>query len=325
MDTQIVAPQECGSIRSTGCCRLCGSELKHTFVDLGMSPLCESFLEAKQLDQMEPYFSLHAFVCGACLLVQPEQYGSADMIFHEYAYFSSYSTSWIAHAAAYAAMITDRLQLGQDSWIVELASNDGYLLRHFGPACVPVLRIEPAANVAQVAIGKHIPTHIGFFTLELAKTIAKGGRLADLIIGNNVLAQIPDLNDFVAAMHHLLAPEGMIALEFPHLARLMAENQFDTIYHEHFSYFSLLTIERLACRHQLMIVDVDKLPTHGGSLRVYLAHAHSSDQPSPRVAALLNEEEQIGLHDVRGYEHFSEQVKETKRRLLASLIEKKCR
>jgi hypothetical protein len=320
MDTQPMALQEHYGTRPTGCCRLCGSGLKCTFVNLGMSPLCESFLETQQLDQMEPYFPLHVFVCDNCFLVQLKQYVSAEAIFNEYAYFSSYSTSWVAHAATYVTMMTERLQLGPKNQVVELASNDGYLLQHFLPLRVPVLGIEPAANVAKAALDKNVPTHVGFFTLELAKVLVAEGRRADLIIGNNVLAQVPDLNDFVAGMHHLLAPEGMITLEFPHLACLMAENQFDTIYHEHFSYFSLLTVEQLARRHNLMLVDVDELSTHGGSLRVYLAHTRSRHQPTPRVGKLLSEEERFGLRDIRSYERFAEQVKETKRRLLACLI-----
>jgi SAM-dependent methyltransferase len=304
-------------------CRLCGHPPRHTFVDLGMSPLCESFLEAGQLDQMEPYFPLHAHVCEDCFLVQLPQYVSSGSIFHEYAYFSSYSTSWVAHAAAYVEMITRRLGLGAGSRVVELASNDGYLLRHFAPLGVPVLGIEPAANVARVALGQGIPTHIDFFTLDLARMLVARDGPADLIIGNNVLAQVPDLNDFVAGMRHLLAPEGLITLEFPHLARLMAEGQFDTIYHEHFSYFSLITIDRLAARHDLAVVDVEELPTHGGSLRVYLAHARAAHRPAPRVAALRAAEERSGLRDLGSYRHFAGQVRQTKRALLALLIELK--
>ena len=306
-----------------GCCRLCGCTLKHSFVDLGMSPLCESFLEAEQLDAMESYFPLRVFVCDACFLVQLKQYVSSDTIFREYAYFSSYSTSWIAHAAAYVDMITERLKLGPASQVIELASNDGYLLQHFLPLQIQVLGIEPAVNVAKVALEKGIPTEVGFFTLDLAKKLVSEGRSADLIIGNNVLAQVPDLNDFVAGMRHLLAADGVITLEFPHLVRLMLENQFDTIYHEHFSYFSLITIDEIARRHGLRLMDVEQLSTHGGSLRVYLVHGHSSHRVTGRVAALLAEEEQVGLRDIRTYQQFSEQVRQTKRRLLASLIDLK--
>jgi SAM-dependent methyltransferase len=263
-------------------CRLCGGGLAHSLVDLGMSPLCESFLAPEQLDAMEPYFPLHALVCGSCFLVQLGEYVSPEHIFREYAYFSSYSTSWVAHAQAYCAMIKQRLGLGPDSLVVELASNDGYLLQHFLPLGVPVLGIEPAANVAKVALAKGIPTRVEFFGVALAEALVAAGKQADLIIGNNVLAQVPDLNDFVAGMARLLAPDGVITLEFPHLARLIAENQFDTIYHEHFSYFSLIAIERLAGRHGLKLIDVEELTTHGGSLRVYLAHAGAARRP-PRA------------------------------------------
>jgi SAM-dependent methyltransferase len=323
MDIRPTAPRTTLDTRRTACCRLCGGELKHTFVDLGMSPLCESFLEAQKLDEMEPFFPLHVFICDTCFLVQLKQYVSSDTIFREYAYFSSYSTSWVTHAAKYVQMITKRLGLGSESQVIELASNDGYLLQHFAPLGVPVLGIEPAVNVAKAAHAKNIPTLVEFFTLDLAKKLLADGKQADLIIGNNVLAQVPDLNDFVAGMHCLLAPEGMITLEFPHLVRLMAENQFDTIYHEHFSYFSLITIDQLARRHNLMIADVETLSTHGGSLRVYLAHSGSGHRPTPQVGALLAEEQRLGLRDIRGYERFSEQVKQTKRQLLAFLIDAK--
>ena len=305
---------------ASGRCRLCGDALEHTFVDLGMSPLCESFLAPGQLDAMEPYFPLHALVCETCFLVQLKQYVSPEAIFREYAYFSSYSTTWVAHAKRYCEMITHRLGLGPDSLVVELASNDGYLLQHFVPLGVPVLGIEPAANVARVAIDKGIPTRVDFFGVELAYALVAEGKRADLIAGNNVLAQVPDLNDFVSGMVRLLAPEGVITLEFPHLERLISENQFDTIYHEHFSYFSLITIERLAAQHGLKLIDVDELPTHGGSLRVYLAHVSSARPTSWRVAALLAREHRRGFTDVTTYASFAEQVKRTKRKLLSFLI-----
>ncbi|CAH2598737.1 Class I SAM-dependent methyltransferase [Rhodovastum atsumiense] len=307
--------------RPVGTCRLCGAGLHHSFIDLGMSPLCESFLRAEQLDAMEPYLPLHALICDTCFLVQLKEYVSPEHIFREYAYFSSYSTSWVAHAKAYCEKVTSRFGLGPESLVVELASNDGYLLQHFPPLGVPVLGIEPAANVAKVAIGKGIPTRVEFFGVALAQQLVAEGRQADLIAGNNVLAQVPDLNDFVAGMSVLLKPEGIITLEFPHLARLMAENQFDTIYHEHFSYFSLLTIAHMAERHRLRIVDVEELPTHGGSLRVYLARAESRHEASGAVAALLAREKQLGFDDVAAYAPFAEQVKRTKRRLLSLLID----
>jgi SAM-dependent methyltransferase len=303
-----------------GRCRLCGTGLVHTFIDLGMSPLCESFLAPDQLDAMEPYFPLHALVCGQCFLVQLKEYVSPEHIFREYAYFSSYSTTWVAHAKSYCETIAKQLRLGPDSLAVELASNDGYLLQHFLPLGIPVLGIEPAANVARIAIDKGIPTRVDFFGQKLAAELVAEGKCADLIIGNNVLAQVPDLNDFVAAMVRLLKPEGVITLEFPHLERLMAENQFDTIYHEHFSYFSFLTIERLAARHGLKLIDVEELSTHGGSLRVYLAHANSQRMRAPGVADLLARERRLGYADVATYAAFADQVRRTKRKLLSFLI-----
>jgi hypothetical protein len=303
-----------------GNCRLCGSALSHSLVDLGMSPLCESFLTRQELDAMERYFPLHALLCGKCFLVQLREYADPDHIFTEYAYFSSYSSTWVAHAEAYCKQITKRLALRSDSFVVELASNDGYLLQHFLPLGIPALGIEPAANVAKAAIEKGVNTRVDFFGRRLATELVAGGRRADLIIGNNVLAQVPDLNDFVAGMAILLEPEGVITLEFPHLHRLMSERQFDTIYHEHFSYFSLVTIERLAERHALEIIDVEELPTHGGSLRVYLAHSGSKAVASPNVASLLARERGLGYEDVSTYMSFAEEVKATKRKLLSLLI-----
>jgi len=303
-----------------GKCRLCGGVLEHTLVDLGMSPLCESFRTREELDSMERYFPLHALLCGTCFLVQLKEYVNPDHIFTEYAYFSSYSSTWVAHAEAYCKQITKRLGLGANSFVVELASNDGYLLQHFRPLGVPALGIEPAANVAKVAIEKGIDTRVDFFGRRLARELVAEGKRADLIIGNNVLAQVPDLNDFVGGMSILLKPEGVITLEFPHLQQLLSERQFDTIYHEHFSYFSLITIEHLAKRHDLKLIDVEELPTHGGSLRVYLAHATSRTEVSPSVASLLARERALGYEDVRSYMSFAEEVKATKRRLLSLLI-----
>jgi SAM-dependent methyltransferase len=304
-------------------CRLCGDRLAHTFVDLGVSPLCESFLSADQLDAMEPFFPLHVLVCSNCFLVQLREYVSPKQIFTEYAYFSSYSTSWVAHAKAYCEMIKERLGLSTDSFVVELASNDGYLLQHFAPLGVPVLGVEPAANVAKVAIEKGIPTCVDFFGVALADRLVADGCRADLILGNNVLAQVPDLNDFVAGMGRLLKPEGVITLEFPHLQRLMQGNQFDTIYHEHFSYFSFVTIENLAARHELKLIDVEELATHGGSIRVYLAHDASRHQPARGVADMRIRERDLGFLDIEAYASFADQVRRTKRMLLAFLIKAK--
>jgi len=304
-------------------CRLCGEGVQHTFVDLGVSPLCQSLVLPEQLDAMEPFYPLHALVCGRCFLVQLGEYVSPENIFSEYAYFSSFSTSWLAHAKAYCEMIQKRFGLGADSLAVELASNDGYLLQHFQPLGVPSLGIEPAANVAEAAREKGVDTVVDFFGVALAKQLVEEGKRADLIIGNNVMAQVPDLNDFVAGMPLLLKPEGVITLEFPHLERLMAENQFDTIYHEHFSYFSLIAIDHLAERHGLRVIDVEELPTHGGSLRVYLAHASSSHPTAARAGELLARERKLGFDDLDTYASFTRQVEQTKRRLLAFLIQAK--
>jgi SAM-dependent methyltransferase len=305
---------------STPTCRLCRQPLRHTFIDLGMSPLCESFVATDKLDAMEPYYPLHVLVCEECYLVQLREYVSPQHIFTEYAYFSSYSTSWVDHAKSYAAMIKGRLGLGGDSLVVELASNDGYLLQHFAHLGVPVLGVEPAANVAAVAQAKGIPTHVGFFGMHLARQLAEDGRKADLVIGNNVLAHVPDINDFVAGIRHLLKPGGVATLEFPHLERLMAENQFDTIYHEHFSYISGVAIARMTDMHDLRFIDVEELPTHGGSLRIYLAHADSRHAVSPRVRALLEREERLGFRSLVGYSAFADKVQRTKRELLSFLI-----
>ena len=304
-----------------GHCRLCHAPLTKSFVDLGMSPLCESFLAADQLDQMEPYFPLRVLVCDGCFLVQLQEYVKPEHIFTEYAYFSSYSTSWVEHARRYCEMITGRLDLGPKSRVFEIASNDGYLLQHFLPLGVPVTGIEPAANVAEAARQRNIPTLVEFFGLKLAHRLLSEGQQADLIIGNNVLAQVPDLNDFTAGMALLLAPNGVITLEFPHLERLIDENQFDTIYHEHFSYFSLVTIDRLAGKHGLKVFDVEHLPTHGGSLRVYLCRADAAHAISPSVNVLLAHERNIGFEDIRSYARFSAGVHHTKRQLLSFLIQ----
>jgi SAM-dependent methyltransferase len=310
------------ALKSThGRCRLCDKSLSTSFVDLGMSPLCETFLTADQVDAMEAYYPLHALVCDGCFLVQLKEYVKPEHIFTEYAYFSSYSTSWIEHARKYCEMITTRLNLGAQSRVYEIASNDGYLLQHFLSLGVPVTGIEPAANVAEVARKKNIPTLVEFFGLSLAQRLASEGKTADLIIGNNVLAQVPDLNDFVAGMAHLLAPHGVVTLEFPHLEKLINENQFDTIYHEHFSYFSLVTIDRMAVRHGLKVFDVEQIGTHGGSLRVYLCRIDAAHAVSSNVTGLLAHERQIGFEDIDTYARFAARVHRTKRQLLDFLID----
>lgn len=306
--------------RSAGQCRLCGAPLTRTFVDLGMSPLCEDFRPEELLDSVEYYYPLHVYVCEECFLVQLKQYVSPESIFTEYAYFSSYSNSWVAHAKTYCEQVTQRYGLGPKSLVVELASNDGYLLQHFGPLGVRVLGIEPAANVAQTAIDRGIPTRVEFFGAAYAETLLGEGIAADLIVGNNVLAQVPDLNDFVAGMKLLLKPQGVITLEFPHLEHLIAQNQFDTIYHEHFSYFSLFTVCHLAARHGLRVVDVEELPTHGGSLRVHIAHEDSTHVISRRVDALLSREKARHFDRIEGYAGFAGKAAAVKRDLLAFLI-----
>jgi SAM-dependent methyltransferase len=309
------------AVPNSGACRLCGTQLRHTFLDLGMSPLCESILTSEQLDEMEPYFPLHVLVCHNCLLVQLMQYVTPEQIFREYAYFSSYSTTWVAHAKAFCEAITERLGLGSGSLVVELASNDGYLLQHFLPLGVPVLGIEPAINVAAVAVGKGIPTRTEFFGTRFADELIAEGKRADLIVANNVVAQVPDLNDFMSGIARLLKPDGIATLEFPHLRRLMEGNQFDTIYHEHFSYFSLIAVDHLANRHQLRLVDVEELSTHGGSLRVYLARANSALRSAASVKDVLDCERILGYGDLTTYASFATRVQRTKRGLLSCLID----
>jgi SAM-dependent methyltransferase len=304
-------------------CRLCGAPLKTTFVNLGMSPLCESFLTEDQLDQMEPYLPLHVLTCGACFLVQLREYVNPAHIFTEYAYFSSFAASMVEHARLYCHMIKDRLALSSQSKVFEIASNDGYLLQHFLPLNIPVTGIEPAANVAEAAREKNVPTIVAFFGQKLAGRLVGEGHRADLIIGNNVLAQVPDLNDFTAGMAHLLAPQGVITLEFPHLERLIEDTMFDTIYHEHFSYFSFVTIDRLASRHGLRVFDVEKIATHGGSLRVYLCRANASHETRPAVANLLAHERAAGFETLETYMRFDTKVHVLKRGLLSFLIEAK--
>lgn len=304
-----------------GCCRFCGSKLKHTFVDLGMSPLCESYLTAEQLNQMEAFYPLHVKVCEECYLVQLEEYVSAADIFTEYAYFSSYSDSWLKHSSEYADMITERLNLGPQSLTVELGSNDGYLLQYLVKKGIPALGVEPAANVARAAQQKGVPTTVKFFGCQTAREMLAEGKAVDLVIGNNVLAQVPNLNDFVAGIRILLNQKGVATIEFPHLMRLMEENQYDTIYHEHFSYFSLIAAEKIFAAHGLVLFDVEELPTHGGSLRIYLRQLEDISKPvTPAVVKLRNRELAAGLDRMETYADFASAVMESKRALLELLI-----
>jgi SAM-dependent methyltransferase len=305
-------------------CRFCGTSLEHTFVDLGTSPLANSYLTAEQIEKMEPFYPLHVYVCPACHLVQLPLCRSAEDIFSDYAYFSSYSESWLNHARCYTQMMIDRFGFGTGSNVVEIASNDGYLLQYFKERGIPVLGIEPAGNVGKVAQDAGIPTLVKFFGERTGRELSLSGKQADLLIGNNVLAHVPDINDFLRGMKIILKQAGIITMEFPHLMRLMDETQFDTIYHEHFSYFSFLTVEKIFLTHGLTLFDVEELPTHGGSLRIYARHTEDSSKPVDRhVIDLRNREKAAGFERMDHYLSFSEKVKETKRRILTFLIEAK--
>ena len=305
----------------TPCCRFCGAPLHVNLVDLGMSPLCESYVSADQINQMEPFYPLHVYVCEQCYLVQLEEFVSRENIFTEYAYFSSYAASWLQHVERYTRQMIDRFHLDERNFVIEVASNDGYLLQYFVQSGIPCLGIEPAANVAKVAEEKGVPTLVEFFGVELARKLTEEGKQADLIAGNNVLAQVPDLNDFVEGLKLALKPGGVVTIEFPHLMRLMAENQFDTIYHEHFSYFSFIAAEKIFASHGLVLFDVEELPTHGGSLRIYARHAGDATKPvSDRALELHEREVKAGFTEMSTYAGFGEQVKETKRKLLSFLI-----
>jgi SAM-dependent methyltransferase len=292
-----------------------------------MSPLSNANLRPEQLNQMERFYPLHAYVCNNCWLVQLDSFEAPDHIFDEqYAYFSSYSDSWLAHAKAYVEKMSDRWKLGLDSHVVEIASNDGYLLQYFVKQGVPVLGVEPTANTAAVAREKNVPTLEKFFGVETAKELAKEGKHADLLLGNNVLAHVPDLNDFVGGMKILLSSDGVVTMEFPHLLQQIRNNQFDTIYHEHFSYLSFLTVEKVFAAHGLTLFDVEELSTHGGSLRIYGCHEEDESKPvTQAVMALKGKELEAGLNAPEVYSAFAEQVRETKRRLLEFLIETKRR
>jgi 2-polyprenyl-3-methyl-5-hydroxy-6-metoxy-1,4-benzoquinol methylase len=293
-------------------------------VDLGMSPLANAYLTAEQLHQMEPFYPLRVYVCECCWLVQLEAFTAPESIFSDYAYFSSYADSWLQHAKAYVEMAVERFNLTTTSQVIEIASNDGYLLQYFVAHGIPVLGIEPAENIAAAAQQRGIQTLVRFFGEDLAKHLVVHGTQADLVIGNNVLAHVPQLNDFVSGLKRVLKPHGVITMEFPHLLRLMAEKQFDTIYHEHFSYFSLRTVRAVFAAHGLTLFDVDALPTHGGSLRIYARHREDLSHPvTPRVTDLLGREEAAGLQCVDTYLAFAEEVKATKRRCLEFFLQAK--
>jgi SAM-dependent methyltransferase len=308
---------------SATACRFCGAPVDAVFADLGMSPLANSFLPPERANSMEPFYPLRALVCGKCFLVQLEEFETPEEIFSDYAYFSSYSSSWLEHSRRYAEKMIDRLGLGPESHVVELASNDGYLLQFFHDRQIPVLGVEPAANVAKVALQKGIPTLVEFFGRETARSLARESS-ADLLLGNNVLAHVPDLNDFVAGMKILLKPGGVITMEFPYLMRLIEDNQWDTIYHEHFSYFSFLTVSRVFEAHGLRLFDVEELPTHGGSLRIYGAHAEDREKPESEAARELRERERAaGYEQLETYLGYGRRVEEDKRQVLDVLIELK--
>ena len=301
-------------------CRFCAAPLTHTFVDLGCSPLANALLASDQLDAMELYYPLHVRVCEHCLLVQLPELASAEGIFDDYLYFSSFSDTWRGHCAAFAADAMQQFALGGDSLVVEIASNDGILLREFQRHGVAVLGVEPAANVARIAEADSVPTEVAYFGIGTAQRMVAEGKAADLIVANNVLAHVPALNDFVAGLALLLKPAGTITLEFPHLLRLIKARQFDTIYHEHFSYFSLLTAQRIFARHALRVVDVETLPTHGGSLRLHARH-QGAGEPSKRVVDVLAAERAAGLDELQGYAGFADVVADVKCQILEFLLQ----
>jgi len=303
-------------------CRCCGSLLEHPFLDLGTSPPSQSHVGPDQLDAPEVFFPLRVFVCASCFLVQLPEHVAPRDIFTEYAYFSSYSDSWLKHARDYVERMIHQLELGERSRVVELASNDGYLLQYFLGHGIRVIGVEPAENVARSAIARGVPTTIGFFGRELAQRIRAAEGAADLIVANNVLAHVPDLNDFVAGIRMLLADDGVVTIEFPHLEQLLALVQFDTIYHEHFSYFSFTTARFVLARHGLRVFQVEHLSTHGGSLRVFACHESCGGHPvQPGVSALLEQESAAGLHSIARYTGFGDRVAAVKRQLLRFLID----
>jgi SAM-dependent methyltransferase len=319
----VVEPQSIavpGPRQGAPACRLCRAPLEHTFVDLGLSPLANAYLEQEDLAGPELFFPLRVYVCSQCLFVQLPEAATPAEIFSDYAYFSSYSESWLEHARSYVEQISERFGIGAESLVVELASNDGYLLRFFQERGVDVLGVEPAANVAKAATDRGVPTVVEFFGADVGARLA-GERSADLIVGNNVLAHVPDAHDFVEGIRRLLAPSGLLTMEFPHLLKLIAERQFDTIYHEHYSYFALATAQKLFEAHGLRVFDVEQLPTHGGSLRIFACHDPSERPTSFHVDEVLELERSAGLLELAGYAGFGEEAQTVKRDLLAFLIE----
>lgn len=306
-------------------CRFCTNLLQHSFANLGLSPIANDYLTQDQLNCAEKFYPLHAYVCENCLLVQLEEFESPDQIFGDgdYAYFSSYSDSWLQHAQAYTDLMIERFGFNQNHQVIEVASNDGYLLQYFQKKKIPVLGVEPAANTAKVAEEKGIPSVVKFFGVQTAEELVAAGQQADLLLGNNVLAHVPDLNDFVAGMRIVLKPNGILTMEFPHLLKLIQQNQFDTIYHEHFSYFSFLTVEKVFAAHGLKLFDVEEIPTHGGSLRIYGKHDAAAPVVSERVTQLKAKEIQAKLDQLATYVIFGEKVKAIKRNILSFLIKAK--
>ncbi len=301
-------------------CRLCQAPLRHSFIDLGLSPLANTYVPLDRAGEGETFYPLHAFVCEACFLVQLEEFESPQAIFSDYAYFSSFSTSWLAHSEAYAAAMTARFALGPDSKVVEVASNDGYLLQYFVARGVPVLGVEPAANVAEAARAKGIATEVAFFGTAAAERLRAEGNAADLMAANNVLAHVPDILDFVAGFRVLLKPDGVATFEFPHLLRQIEGRQFDQIYHEHFSYLSLIAVAEVAKRVGLRIFDIEELPTHGGSLRVFMAHPGAAYPETASVARVLADERHAGLETIDGYAGFAAAALEIKLGALEFLV-----
>ena len=322
MATQTVVEREpAGSPSAVRPCRFCGHPLRDTVVDLGKSPLCQTILAADELNQMEPFYPLHVMVCRNCWLMQVEEYVSPDGIFSDYPYFSSYSDSWLDHARRYVDDMATRFGLGAASRVVELGSNDGYLLQYMVERGIPALGVEPAVNVAEAARARGIPTEVAFFGLQTARDLRARGMVADLLAGNNVMAQVPDLNDFVAGIAELLAPEGVCTIEFPHLVTLIDSNEFDTIYHEHFSYFSFVTVERVFAAHGLRLFDVQQIATHGGSLRIFASRSDAQRRATTdAVTAMRDLEQELGVESLDYYAGFADRVRRVKRDLLRFLI-----